>query len=319
MTVEKNVAFGLKAGPDRRAGDREARRDDARSGQLGPSPQRKPHQLSGGQRQRVALARALVKQPKLMLLDEPLGALDKKLREETQFELINIQEELGVTFIVVTHDQEEAMTLSSRIGVMNAGGIVQDRHADRGLRVPGLAFRRRLHRFGEPVRGPYRGGRSGPRADRVRGGGLPALHRPRREHGARRPRMVAVRPEKITMSREAPGHEHNRIEAVVEEIAYMGGLSIYHLRTGAGRCCGLPGPTRSARQWIGSPGKSGYTPRGILPAAWCSTYERQRASSRWESGSPARWICSGASPDACRGSAECSASPSGSGSGDGRW
>ena len=89
------------------------------------SRRRKPHQLSGGQRQRVALARSLVKQPKLLLLDEPLGALDKKLREHTQFELVNIQEQLGVTFVVVTHDQEEAMTLASRIGVMNHGEIVQ--------------------------------------------------------------------------------------------------------------------------------------------------------------------------------------------------
>ena len=92
---------------------------------LGEFAKRKPHQLSGGQRQRVALARALVKRPKLLLLDEPLGALDRKLREHTQFELINIQEQLGVTFIVVTHDQEEAMTLASRIGVMNRGEIVQ--------------------------------------------------------------------------------------------------------------------------------------------------------------------------------------------------
>ena len=97
---------------------------------------RKPHQLSGGQRQRVALARSLVKRPKLLLLDEPLGALDKKLREHTQFELVNIQETLGVTFIVVTHDQEEAMTLATRIGVMNQGEIVQVGDADRDLRVP---------------------------------------------------------------------------------------------------------------------------------------------------------------------------------------
>ena len=93
--------------------------------QLGEFGQRKPHQLSGGQRQRVALARSLVKRPKLLLLDEPLAALDKKLREHTQFELINIQEQLGVTFVVVTHDQEEAMTLATRIGVMNRGEIVQ--------------------------------------------------------------------------------------------------------------------------------------------------------------------------------------------------
>ena len=92
---------------------------------MGPYAKRKPHQLSGGQRQRVALARSLIKRPKLLLLDEPLGALDRKLREHTQFELVNIQERLGVTFVVVTHDQEEAMTLASRIGVMNHGEIVQ--------------------------------------------------------------------------------------------------------------------------------------------------------------------------------------------------
>ena len=92
---------------------------------LGSFAKRKPHQLSGGQRQRVALARSLVKRPKLLLLDEPLGALDKKLREHTQFELISLQDKLGVTFVVVTHDQEEAMTLASRIGVMNHGEIVQ--------------------------------------------------------------------------------------------------------------------------------------------------------------------------------------------------
>src|SRR6185369_12511670 len=125
MTVEQNVSFGLKQDkyPESEIKQRVSQMLDMV--QLTPFAKRKPHQLSGGQRQRVALARSLVKQPKLLLLDEPLGALDKKLREATQFELVNIQEQLGVTFIVVTHDQEEAMTLSSRIGVMNAGQIVQ--------------------------------------------------------------------------------------------------------------------------------------------------------------------------------------------------
>ncbi len=106
----------ISAACRRDAGDREV---------ASGSNKRKPHQLSGGQRQRVALARSLVKRPKLLLLDEPLAALDKKLREHTQFELVTIQKNLGITFIVVTHDQEEAMTLASRIGVMNHGRIVQ--------------------------------------------------------------------------------------------------------------------------------------------------------------------------------------------------
>src|SRR5579864_2273243 len=125
MSVEKNVAFGLEQeGLSRDAIRRQVGEilDIVKMGAFGA---RKPHQLSGGQRQRVALARALVKRPKLLLLDEPLAALDKKLREHTQFELLNIQQRLGVTFIVVTHDQEEAMTLGQRLGVMNHGRIVQ--------------------------------------------------------------------------------------------------------------------------------------------------------------------------------------------------
>ena len=125
MTVEQNVAFGLKQEGLPKAEIAQRVADMLNLVKLGQFAKRKPHQLSGGQRQRVALARSLVKKPKLLLLDEPLAALDKKLREHTQFELINIQETLGVTFIVVTHDQEEAMTLSSRIGLMNHGEIVQ--------------------------------------------------------------------------------------------------------------------------------------------------------------------------------------------------
>src|ERR1700726_3314390 len=125
MNVEENVAFGLKQDgvPKPQIQERVATMLDLVK--LGDFAKRKPHQLSGGQRQRVALARSLVKRPKLLLLDEPLGTLDKKLREHTQFELISLQDKLGVTFVVVTHDQEEAMPLGSRIGVMNHGEIVQ--------------------------------------------------------------------------------------------------------------------------------------------------------------------------------------------------
>ena len=125
MTVEKNITFGLKQDKVPQLEIKQRVEEVIELVQLAPFAKRKPHQLSGGQRQRVALARSLVKKPKMLLLDEPLGALDKKLREQTQFELMNIQEQVGLTFVIVTHDQEEAMTVSSRIAVMNHGGIVQ--------------------------------------------------------------------------------------------------------------------------------------------------------------------------------------------------
>ena len=125
MTVEDNIGYGLR----RMALDGTARskriQDALEMVQLGPLRKRKPHQLSGGQRQRVALARALIRRPKVLLLDEPLSALDKKLREQTQFELMNIQSQVGITFVFVTHDQDEAMALSTRIAVMNRGRVVQ--------------------------------------------------------------------------------------------------------------------------------------------------------------------------------------------------
>ncbi len=125
MTVETNIAFGLKQDGMPKADIAERVGQMLKLVKLEKFAKRKPHQLSGGQRQRVALARSLAKRPKVLLLDEPLGALDKKLREETQFELMDLQQELGLTFVVVTHDQEEAMTMADRIAVMSHGKVAQ--------------------------------------------------------------------------------------------------------------------------------------------------------------------------------------------------
>jgi putrescine transport system ATP-binding protein len=197
---------------------------------------RRPHQLSGGQRQRVALARSLVKRPKLLLLDEPLGALDKKLREATQFELINIQEQLGVTFIVVTHDQEEAMTLASRIGVMNRGEIVQ-------IGTPTEIYEFPQNKFVADFIGSvnmFEGTMIEDLPDRVRiksddlGGVIYVDHGISSAPGAIV--YAAVRPEKINILRTPPADvSENCVKGVVKEIAYMGDMSIYLVKIDTGK------------------------------------------------------------------------------------
>ena len=235
MTVENNVAFGLKQDGLDKAEIKKRVADMLALVQLEPFARRKPHQLSGGQKQRVALARSLVKQPKLLLLDEPLGALDKKLREETQFELVNIQEETGVTFIVVTHDQEEAMTLSSRIGVMNAGEIVQTGTPSEIYEYPNSRF---VADFIGSVN-IFQGRIIEDEPDYVRissdEAGCPLYI----DHGVSTPPgarvWVAIRPEKITMSKDEPQGEDNHTRGTIDEIAYMGDLSIYHVQLESGK------------------------------------------------------------------------------------
>ena len=236
MSVERNVAFGL---------EQEHLKGDAIARQVGEILEivkmsgygaRKPHQLSGGQRQRVALARALVKRPKLLLLDEPLAALDKKLREHTQFELLNIQQRLGVTCIVVTHDQEEAMTLGTRLGVMNQGRIVQ-------VGTPSDIYESPASRFVADFIGSvnmFEGRVAANGADGlcIASADLGCTVRVERaapgSHGATV--WTAIRPEKIQIARGqpegAPGE--NLTRGTVKEIAYMGDMSIYLVRLESG-------------------------------------------------------------------------------------
>ncbi len=230
MTVEKNVAYGLLR--DGVAKEECAARvaEMLKLVKLGDFARRKPHQLSGGQKQRVALARSLIKKPKLLLLDEPLGALDKKLREETQFELVKIQESLGVTFIVVTHDQEEAMTLSTRIGVMNAGEIVQ---VDEPRNVYELPNSRFVADFVGSVN-LFAGEVDAGAADKLRilapesGGDI--IVDPVANLKARQKIWLAVRPEKIRLAREKPANMANLRHGMVEDVAYMGDISVYKVK-----------------------------------------------------------------------------------------
>jgi len=235
LTVEENVAFGLKRERIPRVEVKQRVQQMLDMVQLGHLGKRKPNQLSGGQRQRVALARALVKRPKLLLLDEPLGALDKKLREETQFELINIQEELGVTFVVVTHDQEEAMTLSTRIGVMNHGEIVQIAEPHDVYEYPNSCF---VAEFIGSVN-LFEGKVTEDLPDSVRINSKDAGADFFVNHGIScapdQTVHVAVRPEKVKISRFRPDQKDNCMEGEVVEIAYMGSLSVFRVRLSSGK------------------------------------------------------------------------------------
>ncbi|WP_367715929.1 ABC transporter ATP-binding protein [Nitratireductor sp. GISD-1A_MAKvit] len=234
MSVEKNIAFGLKQ--DRMPADEIADRVAAmlKLVKLEPFARRKPHQLSGGQRQRVALARSLAKRPKLLLLDEPLGALDKKLREETQFELIDLQYDLGLTFMVVTHDQEEAMTMADRIAVMDRGNVIQ-------VATPAEIYEAPNSRFVADFVGSINmfegtvtaSDREGARIVDATGFELSVINGAGAEKGANV--WFAVRPEKIDISRSRPEGAVNAVEGEVWDIAYLGDMTIHHVKLDDGR------------------------------------------------------------------------------------
>jgi putrescine transport system ATP-binding protein len=236
MSVEKNIAFGLKQ--DGMPKDQIAERvgEMLRLVQLEKLARRYPSQLSGGQRQRVALARALAKKPKVLLLDEPLGALDKKLREETQFELMDIQHDLHMTFVVVTHDQEEAMTMADRIAVMDHGRIVQ-------VATPGEIYEQPKTRFiaefvGDVniLEGHVQGQENGLWRVKTSSAQVPlTIDDPDEVLHSGQAVAIAVRPEKMVIQRDPPGPGAiNVLTGEVWDIGYLGDWTVYRVKLATG-------------------------------------------------------------------------------------
>lgn len=235
MSVYQNIAFGLKQDklPKNVISDRV--KEVLQLVQLSGFEDRKPDQLSGGQQQRVALARSLAKRPKLLLLDEPLTALDQRLREQTQFELVNIQEKVGVTFIVVTHNQEEAMTISTRIAIMEDGKIKQ-------VGAPHDIYEFPNSRYVAEFVGNinlFEGVINQHEFDHVliesheidclcyasHTGAIPVGSNV----------TFAIRPEKIMISTLKPTYPRNWTKGTIKEIAYLGDISIYYVQISSGK------------------------------------------------------------------------------------
>jgi putrescine transport system ATP-binding protein len=236
MTVERNVGYGISRMKMDAATCKSRIHEALEMVQLAPVATRKPHQLSGGQRQRVALARALIRRPKVLLLDEPLSALDKKLREQTQFELMDLQYKVGITFIVVTHDQDEAMALATRIAVMDHGRVVQ-------VGTPSQIYEFPASRFVADFVGT---------TNLFEGTvvscepGLITVHCPETgcdllvdEDGRFAPGQrvwVALRPEKIRLGKQPPaGARVNQLRGMVWELGYLGNRSTYRIKTTSGK------------------------------------------------------------------------------------
>lgn len=235
MTVEQNIAFGLKQEGLGKSAINDRVKEVLNLVQLSGYEERKPSQLSGGQKQRVALARSLVKRPKLLLLDEPMTALDKRLREQTQFELVNIQEKVGITFILVTHDQEEAMTMSTRMAIMEEGKIRQ-------VGVPHDIYEFPNSRFVAEFIGSvnlFEGTVVEQDLDHV------IIESPEinclcyASHTGAIPKganvTFAIRPEKIMLSTVRPFYPRNWTQGVIKEIAYLGDISIYYIEVESGK------------------------------------------------------------------------------------
>jgi putrescine transport system ATP-binding protein len=239
LNVRDNIAFGLKRAGMPRPDINTRVAEMVALVKLDGLEKRKPDQLSGGQKQRVALARSLARRPQVLLLDEPLAALDKKLRESTQLELMELQRRLGMTFIIVTHDQEEAMTMASRIGVMDAGRLEQVATPRELYEAPAsrwiAEFVGEVNLFDGQVE-PHDGNRL---AVATRDAGTIFVAEPR--HPVTKATVcVAIRPEKVKLSRRGPAsdavnaHAINRLEGVVTDVSYLGGFTTYKVKLDSG-------------------------------------------------------------------------------------
>ena len=241
LTVWDNIAFGLRRDGMPKDQIQERVEQMLELVQLKPYAKRKPHQLSGGQQQRVALARSLAKRPKLLLLDEPLGALDAKLRQRTQLELVGIIEQVGVTCVMVTHDQEEAMTMATRIGVMSEGKILQ-------IGKPAEIYETPNCRFVADFIGSvnlFKGTLEVDQPDHVVITSVDCRHYV--SHGITGTLgmdvHVGIRPEKMSIKKTAPADSErespaevgcNVVEGVIQDLAYLGSLTTYHVKLASG-------------------------------------------------------------------------------------
>ena len=234
LSIWDNIAFGLKR--DGRPRDQIAERvaEMLKLTRLEQFAKRKPHQISGGQRQRVALARSLAKAPKLLLLDEPLGALDAKLRQDTQFELMDIQEKTGTTFVIVTHDQEEAMTVASRVAVMDHGKIVQADTPARIYEMPNSVYVADF--IGDVTIIEGTATRSGDGYEIAFAEGQPSLYAESETQLTDGQRCaLAIRPEKVSITAEKPEDKRNALHGKILDIAYLGNISTYHVELPGGQ------------------------------------------------------------------------------------
>ncbi|WP_147111923.1 ABC transporter ATP-binding protein [Tateyamaria sp. syn59] len=233
LTVWDNIAFGLRRESKDKAAIAARVEEMLKLTRLEKFARRKPHQISGGQRQRVALARSLAKAPKLLLLDEPLGALDAKLREATQFELMDIQEKTGTTFVIVTHDQEEAMTVASRVAVMDEGRVMQVSTPERIYEAPDSVY---VADFIGDVNLLH--GTATPSGDETYAVTWSANEAPvqaasTRSFSTGQTCHLAIRPEKVAIYKDKPEAD-NAVQGKVLDIAYLGNLSTYHVELPTG-------------------------------------------------------------------------------------